>query len=553
MGVGPGSAPGAITLLVSLSAWAGAALLLFVFALIWGIRQRDAQRSALQSAVAVGTATLAAVWTKLVIQDRLLEVLGGTVPAPGLLPYRLATNAIVWLAVLSTVAIGVQIVHEKRRATATLLDVLTAMTGAERRARADAELARSLVGKESAALIRQAAAIRTRNDVRAFTEGPLRNASHRWARMADGRETLSGGSHPPSAPSVPPVAGNSSLRSPLHASLRLPPVWLVTVVYTAMLLPYALRTSPVHWLVLDVLLAVTAGVAADYVPRRLLRGSSSSVRVAMHVALAAFGGAVISLSVGQRATDGSALWLVPLFAFPATAIVLSWCAGLAHRLFTQERRIEGAVRRHRRTLAASVHHRRHLREAAQLLHGEAQSLCVLFLSRPASGDSADLEALRAQLIQMLEELPAHAETQQVTGRIGIDAIRALLDTWGRVLDIQDEIDAAAASAIAADAELASDAYDIVAEALINAVKHSDATAAQVAITQRATGAGSELVIQVRTRGVLVPGAMLRATSRVSMLGARIDQDGVDVRLLAALPITAVVSAVHASVRAESGS
>jgi hypothetical protein len=111
---------------------------------------------------------------------------------------------------------------------------------------------------------------------------------------------------------------------------------------------------------------------------------------------------------------------------------------------------------------------------------------------------ADTSALRDDLLALVHRLTStYAAADPGTDAA---ALRALLATWGRVIVLQTTLDPRALAALDAHPRLARDVYDVIAEGLLNAVKHSDEKSAEVSLDVVATGAGSRLRARVRSRG-----------------------------------------------------
>lgn len=102
----------------------------------------------------------------------------------------------------------------------------------------------------------------------------------------------------------------------------------------------------------------------------------------------------------------------------------------------------------------------------------------------------------------------------------------------------------------AGATAAQDAYDVAAEGILNAVKHSGERRAEVLLDVVATGAGPALRVRVRSSAPLSAGAELRPASHVRSLGATLRSTSEGAVLEALIRVDApardgsVVSAEH---------
>lgn len=95
--------------------------------------------------------------------------------------------------------------------------------------------------------------------------------------------------------------------------------------------------------------------------------------------------------------------------------------------------------------------------------------------------------------------------------------------------------------------VAQDCYDLIAEGLLNAVKHGRERRAAVSLRCVASGAGPRLRARVSSAGQIPPGVRLRPSSRMHELGARLIAGHGQVVLEAVFPLAtdpAVVSAEH---------
>ena len=116
-------------------------------------------------------------------------------------------------------------------------------------------------------------------------------------------------------------------------------------------------------------------------------------------------------------------------------------------------------------------------------------------SPPSTHDDA---ALRKTLDDVIERMPPTYAAGDSTA--GTTAILSLVETWARVMAIDADITPAARDALDCDPLAARDVYEIVAEGLLNAVKHSTEKRAVVHIGLTSTGAGPRVNVRVRSFG-----------------------------------------------------
>ena len=476
-----------------------------------------------------------------IVQDAWLGLGGIDTPHPDQLPFRIATNLVVWLVVLSAVAVIEGTLRALRRTNGLLRSVAAALAQAQARTAAFAQEARDLVAEAAAALD---AAI---NDapgssagVRLLGAEQLRSWSHRLAAFAE-----SGAAAPHR--DLPDEATEHPAPRTRRLSVRVPPRGVVTVVYAASLLPYAARTQEPIDLLTGLAVLVGGGAIVDALPRR--RAWSRSPRRATGLFLtlsAALGLALSALATAQGVTP--LLAAVSAIAYVGFALAAGICTGALHDLRRERRRLSGAVADAQHAARAGTRPTREgLRGAAELLHRDGQGACIVFaLAHPTPTPSA-LQGLRHDLHMVVDRMPqafsaSHDPGSQVS-------LNGLFDTWAHVIDLRIDIDDESHTALGTVPWIARDCYDVVAEGLLNAAKHGGDRRAEVSLRQVATGAGPQLRVRVSSHGAAAPGAVLRATSRMHDLGARLVPGAEGVTLEASFPLTAapaVVSAEHRS-------
>lgn len=491
--------------------------------------------------VVVGVVACAAL--RPLVQDGWAALWSLPVPAAAQLPFRIATNVVVWPVVLAMIAVLENAVHTLRRTNALLREVAAELAAApdravviDRYARREVDAAASALGR---AIERWDPAAGP-NGVRALGAEDFRTWSHRLQRMADDA---------PTSPAPQVTATTAGIPTRRHSltlpPFRLPPRGAVAIVYIACTLPYALRTTGPGALIAGLIAVVAVTGLVDHVARRRAFARSARRAATVYLLGAAMGGVALSALTAISGHRGL-ITLLPAVDYVAFALAAGLCAGAVQRLRREQRRLSGTITRAQRASCEGIGPvREGLRRTAELLHRDGQGACVQFALTHPQPSAAGSAALRDDLIALVHRL-ASTYTDADPGADAA-ALRALLATWGRVIALRTTLDPRALDALDAHPRLARDVYDVIAEGLLNAVKHSDEKRADVALDIVATGAGSRLRARVRSRGRTAADAELRPASHVRDLGARLRADGRDTVLEAsfALPTgAAVVSAEH---------
>jgi hypothetical protein len=477
------------------------------------------------------------------VQDAWAALWALPIPAAAQLPFRIATNVVVWPVVLAMIAVLENAVHTLRRTNALLREVAAELAAApdravvvDRRARREVDAAASALSR---AIDRWDPATGP-SGVRALGSEAFRTWSHRLQQVADDAATTS-------APRVAPATDGISIRRRGLAlpPLRLPPRGTVAIVYIACTLPYALRTTGPAELIAGLVAVVAVTGLVDHVARRRRFVRSARLSATVYLLGAAIGGVVLSVLAAIYGHRGL-LALLPAIDYLAFALAAGLCAGAVQRLRREQRRLSGTITHSQRASREGVGPAREgLRRTAELLHRDGQGACMQFALTHPHPSPADTSALRDDLLALVHRLTStYAAADPGTDAA---ALRALLATWGRVIVLQTTLDPRALAALDAHPRLARDVYDVIAEGLLNAVKHSDEKSAEVSLDVVATGAGSRLRARVRSRGRTAPDAELRPASHARDLGARLRTDGRDTlleALFALPPTTPVVSAEH---------
>jgi len=505
------------------------------------IERRLSARRARAVVLVVGIVACAAL--RPLVQDAWAGLWALPIPAGAQLPFRIATNVVVWPVVLAIIAVLENAVHSLRRTNALLRDVAAELAAAPDRAVVFDRFARREVDAAASALTRAIEAwdpAAGAGGLRELGAEGFRTWSHRLQRAADDAATPSSLRVAPTTDEIP-----TRRRALPLPPFRLPPRGTVAIVYIACTLPYALRTTGPGALIAGLVAVIAVTALLDHVARRRVFARSARLAAIVYLLGAAIGGALLSTLTTLSGHRGL-IALLPAIDYPAFALAAGLCAGALHRLRREQRRLSGTVTHAQRASREGIGPvREGLRRTAELLHRDGQGACVQFAlthPRPTTVDSA---GLRDDLIALVHRLPS----TYAAADLGTDAtaLRTLLATWGRVIVLRSALDPLALSALDAHPRLARDVYDVIAEGLLNAVKHSDHKRAEVSLDVVATGAGGRLRARVRSRGRTAPDAELRPASHARELGAHLRADGRDTLLEAAfvVPTTSpVVSAEH---------
>ena len=447
---------------------------------------------------------------------------------------RIVTNVVAWVSVLSLVAVTEQLYVSSRTARTRLADALRTVTDEQRRAgRYERETRDFLTSEISALRTALAALVASPLDferVRGFSDG-VRSVSHR-ARDRAGLEL---------ADISPDDAGPSAIERArtVFERLRPPAPGLVGVIFAAGSAPFALRTEgPVFAAVLLVgVLALC--LAVDRLTRGIACRSSALRRGRRLVGLWLGAGIVVAAAAAVVVGLPSFIPVIPAIALPGIAIVAALCAEAIHRGRVETRRLGRALQALVRSAADQTSStRQDLAHASDVLHSRVQSTCVILAARvddeiATPGDIRDFElAISAGLTDALgARRPGAARAADLAETVAI---------WRPVLTVSSAVDAAATTAMS-DAIVTTRVVAIVAEGLVNAVKHAAARSAEIEV--RGAADGASLSVRVRTPGRLRSDAGAAAGLGIAGLGpsARVFQNGRDVVLEASVPVGAEVA------------
>ncbi|QEW00898.1 hypothetical protein F6J84_12810 [Microbacterium caowuchunii] len=521
---------------VGVSAIGWAVIAALVLPVAWAERRVRSPRGR----AALVLATLVAVSVlRPFLNDAIAAALLPTQPSGGW-AQRIATNLLVWVLLLSLVAIATVGYAGSRSVGRRLRSARAALAAAgeraavfERQAQAelDASFARIRTGLETLRTGRPGF-----EDVRAFS-AVVREASHRLEDVA--RTEL-----PPVAGDVAPAAPPVGSSRPILSRLRPPPPFTVAGIYFAASLPYIVTVAPWYLVLLSIVALALLSGAADVLSRRLGARRPPSGRGATLIVVWAGAGAVYSAVAFALHPESGGIVLVPILAFPGIAVAIALCADAGRRSIVQERLLTSALAAEAAALAAlAARTRASLDTAAERLHGHVQGRCVVFAAALDERDAttSEAEAFAVTIDRALEEM-RHGATD---GTRASDVLADVITSWTNVLRISSEIDPAARSVLA-DAGIRRRVADIAAEAFVNAVKHSGARSAELSV-RPADEPGQALLVEVAAPGVLADGLRMRGRG-LAHLSARAYQRGADVVLEASVPDPVADGPVPASVR-----
>lgn len=506
--------PPAAVALAGVATWAVMAAALGALA----AAERALREPAARVGVVFGGVLVIAV-TRPFVQDAWLRALAAPPPPEWQLPSRVATNVVAWLVVFTAIAVLVNALRSLREANALLREAAAALAAAGEEASAYVERAHEAVGAASATIERHlddlgtvdvasiGAAATSGEDVRAFAADVIRPASHALTGLAAADLAAA---EPAQAARLPMRSAGRIVR------LRVPPRIIVTVLYLACLLPYAVRSASGVELLVGSALVVVGGVVVDgWCRRRRVRRRGGAFQVGVFLGAAVGCGAALSL-LGAAFGAPPLRAVVPLVVYPLLALAVAACAGTVHALQVEQHRLSGTIDAAQRAVRAGTRPARTaLGLASELLHRDGQGRCTVFAIEHPHPSAVQLGALEAELRELLVRV---RDVFDAPGRSDVVSLDALLATWGHVIDLRAEVAPAARDAFDAGTAAAHDAYDVVAEGILNAVKHSGGRRVDVGLDVVATGAGPALRVRVQSFAPAAPGAQLRPASHVRALG-----------------------------------
>ncbi|MDD7945758.1 hypothetical protein PUW79_14035 [Microbacterium sp. NE2HP2] len=442
---------------------------------------------------------------------------------------RIVTNVVAWVSVLSLVAVTEQLYVSSRTARTRLADALRTVTDEQRRAgRYERDTREFLTSEISALRTALAALVASPLDferVRGFSDG-VRSVSHR-ARDRAGLEL---------ADSSPDDAGPSAIETArtVFERLRPPAPGLVGVIFAAGSAPFALRTEGPVFAAVLIVGVVALCLAVDRLTRGIACRSSALRRGRRLVGLWLGAGIVVAAAAAVVVGLPSFIPVIPAIALPGIAIVAALCAEAIHRGRVETRRLGRALQALVRSAADQTSStRQNLAHASDVLHSRVQSTCVILAARvddeiATPGDIRDFElAISAGLTDALgARRPGAARAADLAETVAI---------WRPVLTVSSAVDPAATVAMS-DALVTTRVVAVVAEGLVNAVKHAAARSADIEV--RGAADGASLSVRVRTPGRLRSDAGAATGLGLAGLGpsARVFQNGRDVVLEASVPV-----------------
>ncbi|WP_143025013.1 hypothetical protein [Microbacterium sp. cf332] len=440
---------------------------------------------------------------------------------------RIVTNVVAWVSILSLVAVTEQLYASSRVARSRLAEALRTVTDEQLRAGRYERESRDFLAAEIATLrVALTTLLSTALDfdrVRDFS-GIVRDASHRARRRA-GLELAD----------VAPEGGSAPFPGGTRVfweRLRPPAVGLVGAIFAAGSAPFALRAGGPGLAVVVIVGVIALCLVADSATRRLSRRRSRRERGIVLVAGWAVAGLLVS-AIGSAIIDGHALiFFIPVVSLPGVAVIAALCAEAVHRGTVESRRLGRALRVVVRSAADRASGtRQNLVHASDVLHGRVQGTCVV-LAAQVDDEVATPADIRAFEVAVGEGLSAALGTGLPSDVRPADLAETVA-IWEPVLTVSSDVDAAATSAMT-DALVSTRVVAVVAEGLVNAVKHAAARSATIEV--RSAEDGAVLAVRVSTPG------RLRVDARGPGLGvaglgpsARVFQRGGDVVLEASVP------------------
>ncbi|MCC4909171.1 hypothetical protein [Microbacterium sp. cx-59] len=420
-------------------------------------------------------------------------------PTVGGWPQRIATNLLVWMLLLSLVAVATVGYSTTEAVNQRLRRALAALAVADRRADAFARESRvaladriGLIRLELAALTADAPGF---DDVRRFSE-VVRAASHDLEDRA-GIELAELRVDTAPAPAAPRA------HRPFLTRLRPPPTLSVPIAYLMCSLPYMLQVAPWYLILIAAVLAIALGRVADVVSRRPVRRSAQTRGAVLLAAWLVVGVAITAAGLWLLPAAGVTA-LVPLIAFPGVAVVAALCTDAVHRSRVRSRLLTRALADEAVSLTArTTRTREMLRTAAGELHGSVQGRCVVFAAalEDAAATPAEAADFRIRIEAALDAVLAPA----VDSQPGVDEIGDMIAAWSHVLEIRAELDPEAVEALSTNRGVSQRVAAVASEGFVNAVKHAGARHAALSVRAGTVDDRPVLQVEVVSRGVLAPG------------------------------------------------
>lgn len=443
------------------------------------------------------------------VNDVISVALFDIVPA-GPVSSRIATNLVTAFALLSIIAVITSRHADARSAADRLRIALARVEGADARRQRVMREARvaavSGVAVLRAARERMLAGTVDFDAVRAFSD-QVRELSHVLDRMLRSRAETG------------TETGAEIGAAPGFARRLVAPPWLcVGPLYAVACLPYAVGAGgpgvALAGLVTGAVIDLAAGVAVR-------RWAPPPRRAPLFLLVWLAGGTAMSIVTYVFLPDVGVLGLVPVFAVPVVAILVSLCRdALARARDDESSATAGLAEVARDAAAADLRAGASIRRAIDLLHGRAQGACVVFaaLADERAPTPAETTAFRRRVDAAFDEIsdPTAATGPVATLTLG-EVLDPILQTWEPAVEVTRRIGDTAA-ALAAPPETGDRVTSIVTEALVNAVKHSGARHAEIAAELVTPGL---LRLRVASPGHLGP----LARRGLGSIDARLLQEG----------------------------
>ncbi|MGK9148505.1 hypothetical protein KXS11_12835 [Plantibacter flavus] len=272
-------------------------------------------------------------------------------------------------------------------------------------------------------------------------------------------------------------------RPPERRELRIVPatVGVPIGLYTLLLMPFVFARLPIPVALLAALAAgVTGSLGEVLLARTVARVSDRRWSAVAVVAGTGATGAAI-LAVTTPIVGSVALLPTAPVLYAVLGVMCAAVASLTAELRAQESMLSDRIRTYR----ADEHDGRRradqrLLDAAQELHGEVQSICLVAAARLERGEG-DLvwEAAVTDARRVVEALDAPRALQPVTAEA---TVRSLLDGWGRVIAIRYQADDGIWELADRRPEILQPLVDAMSESLTNILRHSTERAADIMLT-----------------------------------------------------------------------
>lgn len=452
-------------------------------------------------------------------------------PTAGAWGPRTVTNLVTALVVFSIVGVATSQFARRRLVARRLADALDLMRERLRRAQERVTRTREVLSRTVGELrAGRDAMLAGRVDfdtVRAYA-GQVRESSHRLAQL---------GGDDGSPVSLPAVDGATAATTPSPLVLVPTPWLVVALVYNIASLPFALTAGPPAVVGLGYAGVFLLDIAAGALTRipRLRVSPPGSVRPALFVGVWLLAGIGVASLTYALLPELRMLSVVGVVAIPAAAVTLSLCVDAMRRVRLAEYRSARVLARvAQRVAATSAQASEQLIRASSMLHGRVQGRCVILAAQaddepPTVEEIAVFRTQTNEAFDVILEPHPNADGTPDSGFAG--SVEHLLSAWSGVVTTTLDVDEQAAAAMS-DPATAERAVDAVNEALVNAVKHSTARVAAVAIAVTPDG---RVRVRVASRGALPAAAGRSVGLGTRGAGTAISQQGDDVVLDSVLP------------------